>query len=192
MKLARFQLLILFLIFSSIVVWGDDQYKPYLHKAVVPEHPKLDLYGSYYTSLFPGAATYNYGIIIPKGTNGLNPSLSISYNSQAKKASILGLGWSLSQKMIYRDTNGTFGNTSDDEFKLVLDGSQYDLVYVNGAYHTKIESYLRIEKISDYWIVTSKDGTKYRFGYNSDSLLASNLYNYTVKWSLNFSEVNCP
>jgi hypothetical protein len=56
-----------FFIFFAIVLASaayatDDSYKPYLHKAAVPDHPKLDLYGTYKTELFPGAATYSYPI----------------------------------------------------------------------------------------------------------------------------------
>jgi hypothetical protein len=185
-----FIVLALFLLFVSLVRAADDQYRPYLHKATVPDAPKLVLYGAYSTELFPGAATYSYSINVPEGTNGLTPSLGISYNSQAAKQrpSILGAGWSLTQNYIYREVNLTPSNTSDDFFKLVLGNSVYELVNAGGTYHTKTESYFKIEKFSDYWIVTLKDGTKYRFGYNSDSSLASNLYDYTVKWFLDLVE----
>ncbi|MFC1715686.1 toxin TcdB middle/N-terminal domain-containing protein [Candidatus Poribacteria bacterium] len=177
-------------------VIADDAYKPYLHKATVPEHPKLKLYGSYTTNLFPGAATYSYSFEVPKGTNGLSPVLAITYNSQSikQRPGILGAGWSLTSNYIYRDVNSTPANSSDDEFKLFLNGNFHELVYdsSDGYYHTKIESYLRVENktgasntYGNYWLITSKDGTKYRFGYNSDSELTSNQgKNYAVKWSL--------
>jgi len=37
---------------------------------------------------------------------------------------------------------------------------------------------------NQYFIVKNKDGIQYRLGYNNDSELISNLYNYTVRWSL--------
>ena len=70
--------LLVFFLISTAVYAADDSYKPYLHKPVIPEGPKLKLYGAYLTNLFPGAATYSYPIEVPKGTNGLQPSISMS------------------------------------------------------------------------------------------------------------------
>lgn len=188
--------LLFFLVFAAAAYAADDQYKPYLHKPSVPEHPKAKLYGKYQTNLFPGAATYTYPIEVPKGTNNLQPSISISYNSQSVKQrhSILGAGWSLTQNYIYRDINFTPSNATDDEFKLILNGASYDLIYdkKDGLYHTETETFARIQNLSNasnsfstYWLVTLKDGTQLRFGYNPDSELASNVgYGYALKWSL--------
>ena len=187
---------VVFLISNTLVYAADDQYKPYLHKAAVPENPKTKLYGKYSTNLFPGAATYEYPIEAPKGTNNLQPSLTISYNSQAMKQrpSILGAGWTLTQNYIYRDVNFTPSNTTDDKFKLVLNGASYDLIFDNsdGFYHTEIETFARIQNLPNasnsyniYWLVTLKDGTQLRFGFNSDSELTSNTgYSYALKWNL--------
>lgn len=189
-------ILLFFLAIVPIAYSADDQYKPYLHKPSVPEGPKAKLYGKYTTNLFPGAATYSYPIEVPKGTNNLQPSLSIAYNSQAVKQrpSFLGAGWALTQNYIYRDVNFTPSNTTDDQFKLILNGASYDLVYdtSDGFYHTETETFSRIQNLSNtsntynmYWLVTLKDGTQLRFGYNSDSELTSNVdYNYSLKWSL--------
>jgi len=188
--------LALFLSLLPLINAADNQYKPYLHKANIPDNPKPKLYGSYSTNLFPGAATYSYQIEIPKGTNNLQPSLTVSYNSQSMKqrSSILGAGWSITQNYIYRDTNYTPSNVTDDLFKLILNGASYDLIYDNndGSYHTKTETFARIQNLTTitnsnaiYWLVTLKDGTQLRFGYNSDSELASNVgYSYSVKWGL--------
>ncbi|MBI3035443.1 hypothetical protein HYY71_03900 [Candidatus Woesearchaeota archaeon] len=191
-----FMLFVFFLVLIPLGYAADDQYKPYLHKPSVPEHPKAKLYGRYQTNLFPGAGTYTYPIEVPKGTNNLQPSISISYNSQAVKQrpSFLGAGWTLTQNYIYRDVNFTPSNTTDDEFKFILNGASYDLIYDNadGFYHTETETFTRIQNLSNasntynqYWLVTLKDGTQLRFGYNSDSELTSNVgYSYALKWSL--------
>ncbi len=191
-----FVLLISFLFLTQIVSAADDSYKPYLHKANVPEHPKIKLYGSYSTSLFPGDATYTYPIEVPRGTNGLQPSLSITYSSQSVKQrpGILGAGWSVTQSYIYRDINSTPSDTTDDGFKLVFNGASHDLVYDSNEnlYRTKIETFFRIQSLTggnntygNYWVVTARDGTQFRFGYNPDSELTSNTgRNYAVKWSL--------
>ena len=186
----------MFLAFAALSYAADDQYKPYLHKASVPENPKPKLYGAYSTNLFPGAGTYSYPIEIPKGTNNLQPSISISYNSQSVKQrpSILGAGWSLTQNYIYRDVNSTPSNVTDDTFKLILSGASYNLIYDSndGFYHTEMETFARVQNLSNapntynmYWLVTLKDGTQLRLGYNTDSELTSNVgYNYALKWSL--------
>ncbi|KAF0210168.1 MAG: hypothetical protein FD178_3700 [Ignavibacteria bacterium] len=186
----------LLLAFIPLVYSADDQYKPYLHKASIPENPKAKLYGKYQTNLFPGAGTYEYPIEVPKGTNNLQPSISISYNSQSMKQrpSFLGAGWSLTQSYIYRDVNFTPSNATDDKFKLILNGASYDLVYDrnDGFYHTEIETFSRIQNLTNnsntynmYWLVTLKDGTQLRLGYNPDSELTSNSgYNYALRWSL--------
>jgi len=192
-------------VFMSLLLLGslvlaDNPYKPYLHKASVPEHPKISLYGSYATDLFPGAATYSYPIEVPPGTNGLSPFISITYNSQTveQRPGILGAGWKITENYIYRDVNSTLDDTSDDSFKLILDGTSYELVYVptDNFYHTKIETFIRIQYLTgasntygSYWLVTLRDGTKYRFGFNQDSELTSNTgRNYALKWSLDLIE----
>ena len=197
MKLKTTIILSLIVVLTLIPpVIADDSYRPYLHKANVPEHPKVSLYGSYSTDLFPGAATYTYPIEIPLGTNNLQPSISIAYNSQTikQRPGILGAGWSLTQNYIYRDVNSTPDSTADDKFKLILNGVFYDLIYdsSDGFYHTKIESFIRVQNLTgannlygNYWIATTKDGTQYRFGYNTDSELTSNTgRSYALKWSL--------
>jgi RHS repeat-associated protein len=185
--------LFLFLISS---VSADEEFKPYLHKAEVPEHPTVKLYGTYSTDLFPGAATYNYQIEVPPGTNGLQPSLSVSYSSQSikQRPGILGAGWSMPTSYIFRDVNGTVSDTSDDIFKLVFNSANHRLIYNSSDefYHTEVESYMRIENLSTtannysvYWIVTTPDGFRYVLGNDTTSELTSNTGgNFTVRWSL--------
>jgi len=147
------------------------------------------------TSLYTGAATYTYPLEVPPGTNGLAPSLFITYNSQSAKgrASFVGLGWDLSLSYIQRNVNYTPDNTSDDEFNLILNGNSYELIYnsTEQRYHTKTESYLYIKNQSGapnengtYWTVRTKDGTEYRLGYNNDSETLANGRDYVWRWSL--------
>ena len=189
---------ILFFFFLAIVIpvviAVDDQYKPYLHKPQVPEHPKVRLFGSYQTNLFPGAATYTYPIDVPPGTNGLQPSLTLMYNSQNAKSrpGILGASWELTQDYIIRNINGTPADKSDDFFTLVLNGRSEKLVVNGTELRTEIEYYARIQNMSGgenelgaYWLVTTKNGMQYRFGYTHDAELVSNVTNYyAAKWSL--------
>lgn len=182
-----------FLLLSSIFVLAADDYKPYLHKPEVPESPKLELSGTYKTDLFTGAGTYTYPIKIPPGRSGLTPELVLSYNSHVIRGNpeVLGIGWSLSQSYIKRNTNFTLTDTSDDAFTLLLEGQSYDLAYssLDGRYHTLAETYMRIQNFSsgsnEYWLLTLQDGKQYRFGFTSDSELSSNTgKGYNLRWYL--------
>src|SRR5439155_1609384 len=82
-------------------------------------------------------------------------------------------GWTLGVGgFVFRDLKNTT-TTTDDTFRLVLGGASHDLVLIDSAqniYHTKDEIFVRIQYVaaSDYWILTTKDGTQHRFGYNAD------------------------
>src|SRR3989344_9194348 len=147
------------------------------------------------TDLFTGAATYSYQIEVPPGINGLQPEIALSYNHHNTNGipGVLGAGWSLNLNSIYRDIKYTVSDTSDDIFKISFNGVNDELVYVpsENRYHTKHETYFYIEKKNggnnekgEYWIIKTKDGTTYRFGYNKDSELVSNQENYVSRWSL--------
>ncbi len=192
-----FSLFLLFLIIVPLALATvQDPFRPYIHKASVPESPKLQVFGDYETLLFPGAATYTYPLIFPKGTNNLQPPLQLTYNSQLMKQrpSVVGAGWSLTDNSILRNINFTPGNISDDYFIVSLEGSMHKLTYSPSErlWHTAQETFMRVENKSGaahgnntYWLITRKDGKKYRFGYNSDSELPSNTgKNYSVRWSL--------
>ncbi|MFC1800567.1 FG-GAP-like repeat-containing protein, partial [Nanoarchaeota archaeon] len=161
-------LAIVILTFTSIA-FADDEYKPYLHKATVPEHPEVRLFGKYSTSMFPGAASYSYPIEVPKGTNGLQPALALAYNSQSVKQrpGMLGAGWSITPSYVYRDVNSTVLDVSDDKFILILEGTNYELVFNPGdnKWHTEVEYHYKVENDSGNWLLTKKNGNKYYFNY---------------------------
>jgi len=169
-----------------------DDYKPYLHNPSVGDVPKLQTFGEYKTELYPGAGTYTYNIEVPLGVGGLQPFISVDYNSQSaiQRAGILGAGWSLTENSIIRNVNFTIDDTSDDYFILSINNARYKVLYNGSAFNTEINLHqFRIENLSNsgemYWIVTTTDGTQYRFGYNNDSRLESNTgRNYDLKWSL--------
>ena len=152
---------------------------------------------AYLTSLFSGAAVYTYPIAVPKGIANLKPKIELSYNSQGVGGTYgwLGDGWSLNEYYISRDVNHTPNNITDDRFILVFDGQSHNLIYsgTDGFYHTEIETYAKIQKEAggsnqkgEYWTVTTKDGTLYRFGYTSDSELLNSVpgRNYVTQWKL--------
>lgn len=169
-----------------------EPYRPYLHKTSIGQYPKLDVYGTYQTQLFPGSATYSYGINVAPGTNGLAPELSLNYNSQSvlQNPSSVGAGWSFTSNYIMRNINFTIANTSDDYYVLSLNGYSDKILFKNGKFNTNIDAYLRIENKTSsgftYWVITTKDGTQYRFGYTNSSTLFSNSSTYQLKWFLDF------
>jgi len=188
---------ILFLVSLSLIalVSAVDSYNYYFEDPVVPKQGNLEVKNNFIVDSFSGAAVYSYPLTVPPGTNGLQPEISLSYNSHStgQKPGILGTGWSLSESYIQRETNYSFGNTSDDTFILMLQGTSYDLRYSanEDRYHTKVENFFFINKTlggenekGEYWIVKTKDGTLYRFGFFNSSELLSNTYNYTWRWSL--------
>lgn len=152
--------------------------------------------GSFQTSLFTGAGSYQYPLELPPGTNDFAPQLSLNYSSSTAqgRADYVGLGWDIAASAITRDVEESPNNLGDDTFHLVLNGVSYDLVYLpaDGRYHTKIESNLYIEykasgapnSYGAYWIVRVKDGTEYRFGHNPDAERTCSSRSYAWKWYL--------
>lgn len=182
---------------SFVLAVNDfDEYKPYLHNPSVGDVPELDTFGEYTTSLFPGSATYSYNIIVPKGVLGLQPSISLAYSSQnmLQSPGVLGAGWSLSENNIIRHVNYTIDDTSDDYFIMSINGNNFKLFFNGSNWNSEFNPrQIRIENLTSnwkqYWLVTTTDGTKYRFGFNNDSLLGSNTgRDYNVKWSLDQAE----
>ncbi len=149
---------ILFISFLLIIVMSfaanaqQTGASPYIYDAVVPKSQNLEIKNNFMVNSFSGAATYSYSLSIPPGTNGLQPVVSVYYNSHSvgQRPGILESGWTLSESYIQRDTNYTVKNTTDDEFILILEGVSYDLIHnkTNNRFHTKIESFMHIQNIS--------------------------------------------
>src|SRR3989344_4497165 len=188
--------ILIIILLSPLSSSAADDFKPYLHKPSVGNVPKLETFGQYETELFPGAGTYSYEIKVPLGTRGLQPSVALIYNSQSalQRPGILGNGWSLAENYIMRNVNHPVDNADDDYFVLVLGDSRFKVFYNGTAFNTETDpKKLKIANFTNgdkqYWNVTSTDGTRYRFGFNSDSLLESNTgKGYDIKWSLDLVE----
>lgn len=133
--------------------------------------------------LFTGAATYDIPIIVPPGLAGSEPHVVLRYDSgsvdklkKREQAQPTGLGWTLDVGgYIFRDAKAT-ADGSDDKFYLVLDGVKHRLVQVNATsriWHTQDETFWRIQRnpsgTGDEWMLTTKDGARYRFGVTANS-----------------------
>ena len=148
--------------------------------------PSLD---SFQVSAFTGAATYSFPIWTPPGRGGLQPSVSLSYNSQTvdsatkrTQAGIAGMGWSLSAKMgIQRNMNGTDNDLDDDTFSFNAGGVSSSLLPIASntytvEFRTTNESFWKVighlAQSGTYqfthWEAWDKSGNYYLFG-NDDA-----------------------
>jgi RHS repeat-associated protein len=148
-----------------------------------------------------GGATYTIPIYTPPGTNGLQPSVSISYGSQGGNG-IAGYGWNIgglsaitrSGKNFYHNNIvSPVSNTNEDNF--LLDGAKLNAVSgVNGANGTvyalenenfsKVISYSGTQNNPGWFKVTAKDGTVMEFGNTSDSKFLTNDGQNTMLWRI--------
>ncbi len=128
-----------------------------------------------------GGATYSIPFAMPAGTNGMMPSVGISYNSQGGNG-LLGMGWGLSAgSVITRAGQTIYHNgktegvhlTNADAF--VLDGQRLIPVTgnngANGTYYgTEQENFSRISSLGTSgngpatFLVETKSGEKIEYG----------------------------
>ena len=123
-------------------------------------------------STFTGAASYSLPLEVPAGPGGLQPSLTLSYNSQVvdqattnSQASWVGMGWSLETGAIVRDTSNS-ATTVDDIYSLNMGGVSTRLVNDHGVYHAANENFWKYDynSTSDVWTIRDKVGNTYVFG----------------------------
>jgi RHS repeat-associated protein len=135
-----------------------------------------------------GAAIYSIPIEVPAGVGGMQPALSIVYNSQAGNG-VAGWGCNISgfsvitrtPKSIYYDGNAK-GMTRLADEAYMLDGQR--LIYSSGTvgqegavYYPETDPFTKIIVHGTYnasaantWFeVLTKDGMKYQYGNTSDS-----------------------
>jgi hypothetical protein len=140
--------------------------------------------------LFSGAATYQYPVKMPPGRNGLQPQISLVYNSRnldglVTAASVSNgpvglLGWTVGGIAgIVRSTkvNDEGELTVYDEYSLTVNGTSHELEpetagQLCGRYYARNAPSLYVERrnaacgngsntwTTDYWIVRQPDGTR--------------------------------
>jgi RHS repeat-associated protein len=138
-----------------------------------------------------GAARTSYPIVIPPGRNGIQPDLTLLYNSQdGQKGSVFGEGWSVGIPYIERSnkrgvdalysssTPVSFSSTIDGELATTTVSTNYIARTENGSFNKYVFS-------NEAWTMTDKNGTTYKFG----TLLGSRQANVlntssTYRWML--------
>ncbi len=131
-----------------------------------------------------GGAVYSIPIELLPGIHGMEPKLSLVYNSQAGNGTF-GLGWTLSGLSVINRTGSTIHHDgvasgilfNDDYDRLELDGKR--LIGINGTglhatnYKTEAESYSIITKTGSgrtaYFTIKTKDGKTMTYGSTEDS-----------------------
>jgi RHS repeat-associated protein len=149
-----------------------------------------------------GAATYSVPIIVPPGTAGLAPSLSLNYSSQSGNG-ILGFGWSLGglpamtrcPQTIAQD-NAHVGVNYNSGDRFCLDGQR--LLVINGGtygadgseYRTEIESFSRIIAHNatgvtgpGWFEVHTKSGQIIELGNSTDSRILAQSTSVARVWA---------
>jgi hypothetical protein len=144
-----------------------------------------------------GAAAYTIPISISPGTAGMQPNLSIVYNSQSP-GGLLGKGWSIGGfSSITRTAANMFNDGIVDEVdfdsndKFALDGQRLiNLGASTTEFRTENESYLKIT-ITDgtaaspkSFRVETKDGTVMEYGTTPDSRIEAKGKTDVLLWLL--------
>lgn len=137
-----------------------------------------------------GGASYNIPISVPPGINGIEPQVSLSYNSQGGNG-LAGFGWNISGvSVITRIPSTKFHDSNMDgvdfdlQDRFSFDGQR--LILKSGTYggdgaQYETENYSNIKITShgvspygssygpSYFIVKYPDGSEARYGYSNDS-----------------------
>lgn len=149
-----------------------------------------------------GALTYAIPIDIPAGTAGIQPNLSLVYNSQMGSG-IMGIGWNLAGlSQITRTPQNLYVDGNIDGVDLqrndrfALDGNRLILVsggygYANSEYVTEMESFSKItanlttSNGPTWFKVETKDGKTLEYGNTDDSKAKVTGKSTVLTWKLN-------
>jgi YD repeat-containing protein len=140
-----------------------------------------------------GSLSYSVPIVLPPGTAGCAPSLSLDYNSSGRNG-IVGVGWQISGLgAIVRDTSKDLNYNGTDGYI----GPNGKLVSIPGdatMFHSKDESFSQFRMVGgrcgvpsepEYWVEYCPDGTVKYYGLTADSKgLASERGGYIYSWAL--------
>jgi len=185
----------------------SDHLTVFDYKANNWQSQMLPTVDAFKTSDFTGSGTYQINMWTPPALGGLQPPLTLSYNSQIidessafSQASWVGMGWDLDTGSITRNMHGTDsdnGSVDDDTFSISAGGVSGVLLPIAKVgdittYNTADQSFMKVESNDFTYSFTAwtKDGTKYEF--NKIDVASMNLSNgcstsssgTTWRWSL--------
>ncbi len=116
-----------------------------------------------------GAAVTSIPIIVPPGRKGIEPRISLTYNSNSGNGWI-GVGWGFDMGAIQRNTKWGVDYSAND-YIVTANGSSSELAsrgdWGTNYYGAKIEgafSKYYYNSSTDGWEVTTNDGTKFYYG----------------------------
>ncbi|NOH04075.1 MAG: DNRLRE domain-containing protein [Chloroflexi bacterium] len=154
--------------------------------------PSVDIFQ---VSTFTGAATYSLPIEVPPGPGGLQPSLTLNYNSQVvdqmtvlSETGWVGTGWSLDTGYIERNTHNT-QETTDDSYVLHVNGISTEVIKNSSGYHAADENFMKISfsASNNEWTIRDKKGNIYYFEHPTTmkySIGCDLLSSVVNRWSL--------
>jgi len=149
-----------------------------------------------------GSANYQIPIAVPPGTSGMQPSLSLSYNSNSGNG-VLGMGWTLGGLSVITRCPATKvqdgfidGIDFDANDRFCIDGQR--LIAVNGTYganateyrteqdgFTKVTSYGSQASGPEYFIAQTKSGQILQYGKSTDSRIEAQGKSDVRLWAVN-------
>lgn len=149
-----------------------------------------------------GAASYSIPIVVPPGTRGMTPSLSLSYSSNSDNG-LVGVGWGIGGLSAIRRCGSTLAQDGlvrevrrDYSDRFCLNGSKLRLT--SGVYGNPGATYQT--EIADFSVVTSsgtagngpasfsvqdRNGVLYEYGGTADSRIEIGAYAEVRTWALN-------
>ena len=192
---------------GSFAVQADDRFGAMAAGPAAPVAPTIvgRTVGDFAVSQ-TGSASYSIPIAVPPGVAGIQPSLTIVYQSGGDDG-LLGVGWNLAglsqigrcKRTTAQDgINGAVTMTAADFF--CLDGNRLRMTSgstyggANTTYQTELEQFSKVTSYGvagtgpSYFIVQGKNGLTYEYGRTTDSRIESTATGYTTTarvWLLN-------
>ena len=201
---------------DSDVVFKDYVLTKSQRKDIIPEQispvsdPDSSLFQPYFGSLRGkanvndnGSAQYTVPIIVPPGTAGMNPKLTLEYNSRNGNG-LTGVGWSITgfstihrcdNTLIQDGANHSVDFSNADKF--CLDGER--LIAISGTYgangteyRTEVDQFSKIYSYGNatdggpaYFVVNTKGGEIVEYGNSNDSHIEAQGHNLANVWAVN-------
>ncbi|MDW4812180.1 RHS repeat-associated core domain-containing protein [Shewanella fidelis] len=153
-------------------------------------------------SVVGGQASYQVPIELPPGRNGIQPKVSLSYNSQSGNG-IAGVGWSLNAGSVISRCSATYAQDGFNRSvmfdaytdRLCLDGQR--LINVQGlygesgtVYRTEMDSFVKVEQNGSLnssgtsFVAERANGSTVYYGNNINSRLVPEGVSQTFSWKV--------